>query len=269
MLAIYLPQPDDALLAALSFQRDQEFRVYVPADSPLVTEYQNTLYIIEGNFQQVTEPLVCILEHGTLPEREFVHRIGQGAERYPACPVYHLSLEGGKDFPKLCTTDQFFRLTVAEGTPAPLSRFVFRTEVLRQHALFKADGSLNVIPTVLNCLQEEGQMGGIARFKLNWSAPAVSKDPLSQEKRIREKLELLHWSEEFFGDDNYPFSVGGQLQLFANEVARLYPAHPESELKELMNSFQVCHGGAFRNFRASRALKRAVRTRQNALDILG
>jgi hypothetical protein len=77
---------------------------------------------------------------------------------------------------------------------------------------------------------------------------------------VREKLDLLKWTEDFFGDDDYPLSVGDQLQFFATEVVKLYPSYSVDDLKGMMNGFQVAQGPV-RKMRALSALKSALKQR--------
>ena len=94
-----------------------------------------------------------------------------------------------------------------------------------------------------------------------WTPATPSSNPAVQEEAIRARINLLRWTESFFGDDDYPLSVGDQLELFASEVAKLYPNYTAEELKEMMNSFQVSQG-AVRKLRASSALNSALKLRK-------
>jgi len=108
-----------------------------------------------------------------------------------------------------------------------------------------------VLPTVFSCIRRR-PVRKVWMGKLQWEAP-VSTDYLGA---IRERLDLFRWTEEYFGDDDYPLSVGDQLELFANEVAKL--PLPEEELWAQMDSFLVSQG-TIRRVRAHNALKNALK----------
>ncbi len=103
----------------------------------------------------------------------------------------------------------------------------------------------------------EGRLSGRRRLR--------RRTLLGQEKAVRERLDLLRWTEGFFGDDDYPLSVGDQLDLFAGEVIKLFPSYSEDDLKEMMLGFQVSQG-PIRRMRAQNALSRALKERQKQLQ---
>ena len=96
------------------------------------------------------------------------------------------------------------------------------------------------------------------RLQLLQGAPGEEYLPRTEEA-IREKLDLFRWTEEFFGDDDYPLTVGDQLKLFADEVAKLPVS--EDEKWEIMSGFTVSQG-TFRRPRASSALKQALKDKE-------
>jgi len=264
MIGIVVKNPDDKLLGALLFQRCREFRVYVAgqADDAFLADYEGRLRLVRGGLDQVEEPLCVLLEAGALPDRDWVRRILRTCRRHPAFDVYHVNLPGEKKWPRKLKLDRLFRMTVLEQRPAPLSTFVFRTEILRTRAVFKADGTLDTLPTVLSCA--ERPVRNVWRQTLTWTPPAVPQDPASVEKRIRERLEALRWCEQYFGEDRHPLDAGERLALYARELARLYPTYSADELKEEMNLFQTAQG-TIRKFKASQALKSALKKRQKEL----
>ena len=264
MIAFILPKGDDKLYGALLFQKNKNFKVYVPEDDAWAKDYEGKLQIVRGSLPEVQEPLVCFLESGASPDANFAGRILRAAERHPDFDVYHVNTPGSRRFPRKAKVAKLFRLMVLENASAPFSGFIFRTERLREKAVFKADGSLDPIPTVLAAASER-PVRNVWRGSLEWTAAQQSTNPLDEEKRIREKLDLFRWSESFFGDDNYPLSVGDQMSLFAGEVAKLYPSYSPDDLKEIMNSFQVAQG-PIRKVRASSALKSAIKARQKELQ---
>ena len=264
MLGIVLQKGDDKLLGALALQKCKDFTVYLPFGDPAEADYAAHLTIRHGNWQDVQEELVCLLEAGALPDKTFVRRILRTARLHGEFDVYHVNIPGYKPLPRKADTRKVFQRCIASGTPAPLSSFIFRTARLKEKAVFKADGSLEPLSTVLACAADR-PVRNVWWQKLDYEAPEVGNDPAAQEALIRERLDLFRWTENFFGDDNYPLSVGDQLDLFAAEVARLYPSYTPEELKELMGSFQVAQG-TVRKMRASSALKGALKQRQKELQ---
>lgn len=248
MIAIVLPQADDKILSALCFQKCKKFKVYLASGE---AEDYPTLDIRRGSWSQVEEPLVCILKPGAVPDPYFVATISLTTWLFSKYDVYHVNLVEERPFPCKTSAKKLFKLAICENVKAPLSSFVFRTSVLRDRAVFKADGTLKVLPTVFSCIRRR-PVRKVWMGKLQWEAP-VSTDHLGA---IRERLDLFRWTEEYFGDDDYPLSVGDQLELFANEVAKL--PLPEDELKELMDSFLVSQG-TIRRVRAHNALKNALK----------
>jgi len=248
MIAIVLPQADDKILSALSFQKYKKFKVYLASGE---AEDYPKLDIRRGSWSQVEEPLVCILEPGAVPDPYFVATISLTTWLFSKYDVYHVNVVEERGFPRKTSAKKLFKLAICENVKATLSSFVFRTSVLRDRAVFKADGTLKVLPTVFSCIRRR-PVRKVWMGKLQWEAP-VSTDRLGA---IRERLDLFRWTEEYFGDDDYPLSVGDQLELFAGEVAKL--PLPEDELKELMDSFLVSQG-TIRRVRAHNALKNALK----------
>lgn len=263
MLGIVLPKGDDRLLGALVLQKCKDFTVYLPQGDPAQADYETRFPIRHGDWRNVEEPLVCVLEEGALPDPKFVGRILRTAGRHPDFDVYHVNVTGEKAFPRKADAKKVFALTIAGNVAAPLSSFIFRSEKLREKAVFQADGKLQPLPSVLNCACVR-PVRNVWCLELAWSPAAPPTDPAAEEKAIRDRIELFRWTESFFGDDDYPLSVGNQLELFAAAVAGLYPSYTDEELKELMESFQVSQG-AIRKIRASSALKSALKERERQL----
>ena len=91
------------------------------------------------------------------------------------------------------------------------------------------------------------------RERIGYTPPAPSTDPAVIEKEVRSRLAFFRWSERFFGEE-YPLGVGDRLDLFATELARLYPSFTPDELKEDLGTFAVVNGPV-RRLRAASALK--------------
>jgi hypothetical protein len=124
----------------------------------------------------------------------------------------------------------------------------------------KPDGTLEVIPTVIGC----APIRNVWWERLAWTAPIQPQGPEAVKESVKKNLDLFRWCESFFGDDDFPLSVGDQLELFATELARLYPDYTEEQLKETMYSFQVSQG-TIRKMRASSALSDAIKARERQL----
>ncbi len=263
MLGIVLHKGDDKLLGALALQKCSDFTVYLPQGDPAQADYEARLTIRHGDWRDVGEPLLCVLEEGALPDAKFVSRILRMARRHPDFDVYHVNVKGEKAFPRKADAKKVFRLAISENVTAPLSSFIFRSEKLRERAVFQADGDLQPLSTVLNCARER-PVRKVWCLELEWSPAAAPSDPVAVEAAIRDRIDLFRWTESFFGDDDYPLSVGDQLDLFADEVAKLYPSYTEDDLKEMMESFQVSQG-TIRKLRASAALRSALKEREKQL----
>lgn len=263
MIAVIIPQGDDKLFGALLFQKFKDFKVYVREDDPVAPDYESRLNLVKGNLARVEEPLVCIWEKGAEPDKDYLRRVERAARKHPDFDVWHVNLAEGKRFPRKTRADKFFLLTVSENVPAPLSSFVFRTEVLREKAVFTAGNTLDVLATVLACAKAR-PVRNVWHQTLAWTAPALLKDPVSLEKRARERIDFLRWTETFFGEEEYPLGTGDRLALCAAAVAQLYPSYSDEVLKAEMDSFQVSQG-AIRKMRASKALKSAIKKREQEL----
>lgn len=263
MLAFVLKKNDDRLLGALLLQKCKDFKVYLPEGELPEAEDEGKLTIVSGGLQQVEEPLLCVLEEGALPDRHFVRRVLRTVRRHPEFSVYHVNRPGTKAWPRKISAVKLFRQFVLEGLQAPLSSFVFRTEAFREKAVFLADGTLDTMATVLSCAKEQ-PVRNVWHQTLQYTPPVAEPGLAAEEKRIRRRLEFLRWSELFFGEEDYPLSIGTRLDVFASEVAKFYPARPMDELKEEMAVFQVSQG-TLRKMRAASALKSAVKERQKTL----
>jgi len=263
MIAIVVPRGDDALFGALLFQKYKEFRVYVSDEDPVAADFETRLTLVRGGLKEVEEPLVCVLEAGAVPDKDFLRRVERSTRRHPDFDVYHVNLTEGKPFPRRMSAAKFFQRAVVEQAPAPLSSFIFRTARLRERAVFSSADILDPIPTVLSCAQAR-PIRNVWRQRLVWTAPAPASDPVSVEKRIRARIDLLRWTETFFGDGDYPLGTGSRLALFAETVAQLYPSYSEEALKEVMMGFQVSQG-AVRKVRAGMALRSAIKQRDKTL----
>lgn len=264
MIAILLPRWDDRLADALVFQKYKDFRVYVPADTPQAEDYQGRLNLVTGGLNAVTEPLTCIWEPGAAPDQDFLRRVARSAERHEDYDVFHVNVLDQKPFPRKTGWKRLFRILVEEEVAEPLSAFVFRTARLREKAVFVGDGDLDPVPTLLACARQR-PVRNVWRQTLIWTAPELARDPASEEQRVLRRMDLLRWTETFYGADDYPLSPGDRMDLFANCLARLFPSYSEEALKPMMNSFQVSQG-PLRKMRAAHALSSAIKARLKQLQ---
>lgn len=264
MIAILLPRWDDRLADALVFQKYQDFRVYVPANTPQAEDYQGRLNLVTGGLSAVTEPLTCIWEPGAAPDQDFLRRVARSTERHADYDVYHVNVVDQKTFQRKTGWKKLFRILVEEEVPVPLSSFVFRTERLKEKAVFVNDGDLNPIPTLLACARKR-PVRNVWNQTLAWTAPELPMDPAAVEQRVLQRMDLLRWTETFYGEDDYPLSPGERMALFANCLARLFPSYSEEALKPMMNGFQVAQG-PLRKMRAAHALSSAVKARLKQLQ---
>lgn len=265
MIAFVLKSADDKQMGGLLFQKSKDFKVYLPQEDHLTPDYEGKIPIAHGRFQDVTEPLVCLLEPGVVPDRDFVRRVLRTARRHPDFNVYHVNLPEGKPWPRKLSVQKLFVKNVQEGLTAPLSSFVFRTEALMEKAVFQADSSLDTLATVLAAAKDK-PIRNVWRQTLEWTAPALATDPASVEKRIRERLDFYHWSESFFGENDYPLGTGDRLSMIAAQLAQLFPTYTVEDLKEQMYAFQAAQGPV-RKLRAASALKSALKERQQKLTL--
>jgi len=261
MLGIVLHKGDDKLLGALSLQKCKDFTVYLPDHDPAEADYEADLKFRNGDWQQVQEPLTCILENGALPGPDFVDKILRTAKKHPDFAVYHVNLVGHKAFPRKADARKLFKLMMVDRLEAPLSSFVFQRYALRDRAVTTADGTLDPFPTILSC----APVRNVCCLKLPWTPTEKKIDPAADEKSVREKLDTLRWTEGYFGDDDYPLSVGDQLKIICRELAQLYPSYTADELKEMLYGYEVTQK-PIRRLRASCILKRAIKAREKELQ---
>lgn len=260
MVAFVLRKVDEKLLGALSLQNSKDFTVYLPEYDPIEADYEAQLPFRHGDWQQTDEELTCILESGALPGPDFVEQVLRTARKNPEYEVYHVNLEGQEEFPKKADAKKIFKLTLVDRLEAPLSSFVFRSATLRNRVVLKADGSPDPLPTVMCCAPVRN-VGGL---ELPWTAPETGNDPAAVEKGVLDTLEVLRWTEGFFGDDDYPLSVGDQIRLFCKELAKLYPSYTAEELKERLYTYDITQK-PIRKMRANCAFKKAIKEREKAL----
>lgn len=265
MLAFVLKSADDQQMGALLFQKCKDFKVYLPEEDHLVADYEGKITVAHGRLQDVAEELVCLLEPGAVPDKDFVRRVLRTSRRHPGFGVYHVNPVEGEAWPRKIKAAKLFSRHIQEGLSAPLSSFVFATATLKEKAVFLPDSSLDVLATVMACAADK-PVRNVWRQTLAYPSVAPASGPSEEEKAVRKRLEFYRWSESFFGEDNYPISTGERLEMIAAELAKLYPSHTADELREEFKGFQAAQG-PIRKVRAAGALKSALKARQQALQV--
>lgn len=211
-------------------------------------------------FTDVQDPFVCLLEPEMQPADAWVQRVEKYIIRHPEHDVYHVDLKGEPGFPRKVSAGKLFKLVFVQGRLAPLSSFVFRWSMFKDKAVFRADGSLDPMATIMACAQLR-PIRTVWLLKTDGPAPVAPAD----DARVWERIELYRWTEAFFGEDDYPIGTGDRMDLYAATLAKLYPGRTEEELKEVMGNFQVAQG-PIRRRRAASALKKALQERKKDLQ---
>ena len=262
MFAIIMPCGEARLLGSLHFQKYRDFVLYVPSGDPAASEYEDRFSIVEGGLEAVREEYVLFLEEGAALGKNFLKRAARCIKAHPGHDVWNVAVEDARKLPLKTSPERLFTEVFSKGTPAPLSSFIFRVSALREHVVYGNGGKLLPLATVLSCACGEG-IRRVRWERMSWTPSAPPTDPVLQEQAVRENLDFFHWTETFFREE-YPLGTGEQLDLFAAEIAKLYPSYTPDELKEVMNSFAVSTG-TVRRMRAASALKGAIKNRQKEL----
>ena len=259
MLAIILEKPTDKMLSLLGYSSFKDFKIYVPAPSELLAKEEDHLNYTVGALADVKEEYVVFLDGGVEPGKKTLGRINTCIKDNPGFDVYHLNVEGGAKFPLKAKAERLFKDVFMKGVDAPIGSFAFKTSTVREKLVKFEDGSLNSLATVMACAGGNG-VRTVRWTRAPYSKPHVELTPEQADARTWHRIEFLRWTENFFGDDDYPLTVGKSFALFAGEVAKLYPARSKDELKEIMNGFSTVNG-PIRKLRAATALKSALKER--------
>jgi len=206
---------------------------------------------------------VCFLGPDVDFTEKSVKRMLKCIADHPAYDVFHWNL--AEPFRKISLKtkpERLFTHVFVDGAEAPLSSFVFRVQTLRE--VFVTDPEAVGMDFALVLAAAKKNPVRTARWeRIGYRKPDMVSDPALVEKEVRARLAFFRWTERFFGDD-YPMGVGERLDLFARELARLYPSFTQDELKADLNTFAVVNG-PIRRMRAASALKSALKTRQETL----
>ena len=269
-------------LSMLSLQKDTGFNAVIvdlagsEAVRSVIPDFEHRFPVSAVTVEQSGLPLwkscldavpaaewVCFLLPGVELTETSVKRMRRCIDDHDTYDVFHWNLaEPNKKWGLRTGLDRVFTNVFVNGLAAPLSSFVFRVQALRD--AFAADpevaGMGNAV--ILSAAKKTG-VRTARRERIGYTPKAPSTDPSIIEKEVRARLAFFRWSERFFGEE-YPIGVGDRLDLFATELARLYPSFTPEELKEDLNTFATVNGPV-RRLRAASALKSALKARQEAL----
>ena len=264
MLAIILDNPGDRLVSALRLSSFKDFKIYIPSYNEALTSDEERMNVTIGTLRDVKEDWVMILSDGAEPGKNVLRQLNKCINSNPDFDVFHLNLDGEPKFPLKAKAEKLFLNVFVKGARAPLSSFAFRTRTLMDKVVRFTDGGIDPLATVIACSGENG-VRTVRWTKLIFNQPVENLTPEQQDDKTWKRIEFLRWSERFFGDDDYPLSVGKSFKLFAKEVSALYPARSKEELKEIMEGFETVKG-IIRKTMASQALKSAIKERSEKMS---
>ena len=206
---------------------------------------------------------VCFVTPGVDLMKKSVMWMRRCIDSHPSFDAFRWNLaEPARKWGLKTTPERLFLRVFEEGDEAPLSSFVFRAKTLRDAFSVDSEAAGMALAIILTAARNTG-IRTVRWERVGYNAPAPSADPAMVEKEVRSRLAFFRWSERFFGEE-YPLGTGDRLDLFARELARLYPSFTPDELKEDLNTFAVVNG-PIRRMRAASALKAALKARQESL----
>jgi len=269
-------------LSMLSFQKDAGFRVVIvdfagsEAVRSVIPDFEQRFPVTVETVEQAGQPLwkccldaapdaewVCFLLPGVDFTEMSVKRMNRCIDRHGSDDAFHWNLaEPNRKWKRRTRADRIFTRVFVDGEVAPLSSFVFRAQTLRGAFEIDSEAAGMSHAVILTAAKKTG-VRSVRRERIGYTPEVPSTDPSMIEKEVRSRLAFFRWSERFFADE-YPLGVGDRLDLFASELARLYPSYTQEELKEDLNTFAVV-SGPVRRLRASSALKSALKARQEVL----
>ena len=269
-------------LSMLSFQKGGGVSAVVvdfagsDAVGSTVADFEHRLPVMVKKVAQEGQPLwKCCLD--CAPEAEWVSFVTPGVdlteksvmrmlrciEKHPTFDAFRWNLaDPARKWGLKTTPERLFLRIFEDGDEAPLSSFVFRAQTLRNAFEVDPEAAGMALAVILTAAKDTG-VRTVRWERIGYNAPAPSSDPAMTEKEVRSRLAFFRWSERYFGEE-YPLGAGDRLNLFAHELARLYPSFTPDELKEDLNTFAVVNG-PIRRMRAASALKAALKERQESL----
>jgi hypothetical protein len=269
-------------LSMLSFQKDAALSAVIvdlagsEAVHSVVPDFEHRFPVSVVTVEQAGLPLwkscldaapeaewVCFLLPGVEFNETTVKRMNRCIDGHDSYDAFRWNLaEPHRKWKRRTRPDGIFTRIFVDGDAAPLSSFVFRAQTLR--AAFGEDSeAAGMAPAVILTAAKDTGVRTVRRERIGYTPEAPSTDPSVVEKEVRSRLAFFRWSERYFGEE-YPMGIGDRLDLFATELARLYPSYTQEELKEDLGTFAVVNGPV-RRLRAASALKSALKARQEAL----
>ena len=269
-------------LSMLSFQKGGGVSAVVvdfagsDAVGSTVADFEHRLPVTVKKVAQEGQPLwkccldsapgaewVCFVTPGVDLTEKSVMRMRRCIDKHPSFNAFRWNLaEPARKWGLKTAAERLFLRVFEEGDEAPLSSFVFRAKALRD--AFEVDPeAAGMAPAIILTAAKDTGIRTVRWERVGYNAPAPSADPAMVEKEVRSRLAFFRWSERYFGEE-YPLGTGDRLDLFARELARLYPSFTPDELKEDLNTFAVVNG-PIRRMRAASALKAALKARQESL----
>jgi len=264
MIAIVLDNPSDRLVSALRLSSFKDFKIYVPSFGDVISSEEDRLNVTVGTLRDVKEDWVMMLSPGAEPGKCVLRQLSRCIVSNPDFDVFHVNVDGESRFPLVASGEKLFKKVFVKGTRAPLSSFAFRTRTFLDKVVRFTDGTIDPLATVIACSGEKG-VRTVRWTKLVCDEPVEKLTPEQMDEKTWKRIEFLRWSERFFGDDDYPLSVGKSFKLFAREVAALYPARSKEELKEVMEGFDSVKG-LIRKARATQALRSAIKEKAESMS---
>jgi hypothetical protein len=270
------------ILSMLSFQKDAALRAIVvdlagsEAVRSVIPDFEHHFPVSVETVEQAGLPLwkccldaapdaewVCFLLPGVDFNETSVKRMNRCIDRHDSYDAFRWNLaEPNRKWKRRTRPDGIFTRTFVDGDAAPLSSFVFRAQTLRD-AFGEDSEAAGMAPAIILTAAKKTGVRTVRRERIGYTPEASSTDPSMIEKEVRSRLAFFRWSERYFGEE-YPLGIGDRLDLFATELARLYPSYTQEELKEDLGTFAVVNGPV-RRLRAASALKSALKARQEAL----
>lgn len=265
MIAILLKNPSERLVSALRLSSFKDFKIYIKEHGNAIPGDEDSLNYTIGGLDDVKEDFVMYLCPQAEPAKDMLGRVNRTVTEHPEFDVYHLNLEGEPKFPLKAKADRLFTDVFIKGMAAPLPSFIFRTSVLKEKIVHRVDDTIDPLASAIACIGN-GEYRTVRHATLKFNARALT--PEQAEEKAWRRIEFLRWTENYWGDEDYPLTVAKSFSLFAKEIVALYPGRGKDELKEIMDGFSTVKGPV-RKLMASSALKKAIKEKEAESQPLG